>query len=301
MASGWSNESKGALWSVATAFAFSMSAILGKDLLGALGAASMLFFRFGIATTVLWVGLLLWRRHGGPDVFDVPRLKAFGVGILFGYMTITGFLALRYLDASVYIVIVYLYPVLVVVGSSVLGHRVVPLMWLALAVVMGGIVMTVPELFGGSGHMSVLGVVLTLAQAVLMAIYMIVTAKVLPGLDGVVNAAWTLLGASVAMLPLVAIGGLQMPHGSKRVGEVVAFALVTAVVSNVCFFRAMRFINPGVVAMIMTLEVALALLWSVLFLHESVAPLKLVGAGVVIVGVLLAQWANLQQARRVAA
>ena len=77
-----------------------MSAILGKDLLGALGAASMLFFRFGIATTVLWVGLLLWRRHGGPDVFDVPRLKAFGVGILFGYMTITGFLALRYLDAT---------------------------------------------------------------------------------------------------------------------------------------------------------------------------------------------------------
>ena len=95
MPSGWSNESKGAVWSVATAFAFSMSAILGKDLLGALGAASMLFFRFGIATTVLWAGLLLWRRHGGPDVLDVPRLKAFAVGILFGYMTITGFLALR--------------------------------------------------------------------------------------------------------------------------------------------------------------------------------------------------------------
>lgn len=286
------------MWSVATAFAFSMSAILGKDLLHALGAASMLFFRFGIATVVLWAGLAVWRRRGGPDVFDVPRLKAFLVGLMFGCMTITGFLALRYLDASVYIVVVYLYPVLVVVGSSVLGHRVVPLMWVALAVVMGGIVLTVPELFSGDGHVSGLGMALTLTQAVLMAAYMIVTSRVLPGLDGVVNAAWTLLGATAAMTPLVIIGGLHLPETPKRVSEVVAFALVTAVISNVCFFRAMKYINPGVVAMIMTLEVALAIVWSVLFLHEHVSALKLVGAAVVIAGVLLAQWVNLQQSRR---
>ena len=100
-----------------------------------------------------------------------------------------------------------------------------------------------------------------------------------------------------ALLPLVVIGGLHMPHGGKRVGEVVAFALVTAVVSNVCFFRALRHIAPGVVAMIMTMEVALAIFWSWLFLGESVEAIKMVGAAVVIAGVLIAQWVNLRGGR----
>jgi drug/metabolite transporter (DMT)-like permease len=42
-------------------------------------------------------------------------------------------------------------------------------------------------------------------------------------------------------------------------------------------------------AMIMTLEVALAIVWSAVFLGEEVSPLEAVGATVVILGVVLAQ------------
>ncbi|MEI8240703.1 MAG: DMT family transporter [Actinomycetota bacterium] len=291
------NPTSGVLWAVATAMAYSMSSVVGKDLLGVLAPSSLLFWRFGISTLVLWSALALWRRRGGPDPLDVPRLKAFGVGVMFGYMVITGFFALQHLDASVYIVIVYLYPVLVVVGSSLLGHRVTGGMWLALAVVMTGVVLTVPELFGGVGGVSGVGIALTLLQAVLMAVFMMVSSHLLPGLDGVVNSAWTMLGAFTSMVPLVLVNGLEVPHGTKRIGELLLFALVTGVVSTVCFFRAMRHIAPGVVAMIMTLEVALAILWSVLFLGEKVSAIKLVGAAVVMGGVLVAQWSNLRDAR----
>jgi drug/metabolite transporter (DMT)-like permease len=291
------NPTTGVLWAMATATAYSMSSVLGKDLLGVLAPSSLLFWRFGISVLVLWSALAIWRRRGGPDPLDVPRGKALAVGMMFGYMVITGFFALQHLDASVYIVIVYLYPVLVVVGSSLLGHRVTPGMWLALAVVMIGVVLTVPELFGGVGTVSGVGIALTLLQAVLMATFMMVSSHLLPGLDGVVNSGWTMLGALAAMVPLVLVNGLEAPHGPKRIGEVIVFALVTGVVSTVCFFRAMRHIAPGVVAMIMTLEVALAILWSVLFLGESVSAIKLVGAGVVMVGVLIAQWVNLRDAK----
>ena len=47
-----------------------------------------------------------------------------------------------------------------------------------------------------------------------------------------------------------------------------------------------------VVAMILTVEVALALTWSWLLLDEHFGPVKVLGAAVVIAGVLLAQWAN---------
>jgi bacterial/archaeal transporter family protein len=136
-----------------------------------------------------------------------------------------------------------------------------------------------------------------LLQAVLMATFMIVSSRILVGLDGVVQASWTMLGAVLAMVPLVIIGGLSAPHGAGRIGEVAAFAIVTGVISTVCFFRAMRHIVPGVVAMIMTAEVALAILWSALFLGEKVSGIKLAGAAVVMAGVLLAQWVNVREAR----
>lgn len=293
------NATVGVLWAGGTALSYSLSSVVGKDLLDSLGAASMLFWRFGIASVVLWSVLLVWRRRGGPDPFDVPRWRSLAIGMLFGVMVYLGFLSLEYLDVSVYIVLVYLYPVLVVVASSLLGHhRASGLTWLALAVVMVGVVLTVPDLFRGVGGISGVGVALVMVQAVLMATFMIVSGRVLPRrIDGVVSASWNVLGGAVAMAPLAFGGGLVVPRGASLVAEVLLFALVPTVIANVCFFRAMRHIAPGVVAMIMTGEVALAILWSVLFLGETVSGIEFVGAVVVMSGVLLAQWVNVREAR----
>jgi drug/metabolite transporter (DMT)-like permease len=79
------------------------------------------------------------------------------------------------------------------------------------------------------------------------------------------------------------------------------FALIPTVVSSVCFMRAMRYIAPGVVAMVLTLEVALVIIWSHVFLDERVKPVQLLGAVVVIAGVLAAQWVNSRGAKEAAA
>jgi drug/metabolite transporter (DMT)-like permease len=292
------NPTVGVLWAGATALSYSLSAIVGKDLLGPLGPSSLLFWRFGIAAVVLWSIVTAWHRRGGPDPLAVPRARALALGMLFGAMVFTGFVSLQHLDVSVYIVLVYLYPVLVVVGSSALGHhRASGLTWVALAVVMGGVVLTVPELFGGVGDISTFGVMLALLQAVLMATFMILSGRVLPQTtDGVVSAAWNVLGGAMVMTPVAFAQGFVVPHGARLVSEVLLFALVPTVVANVCFFRAMRHIVPGVVAMVMTAEIALAILWSVLFLDERVGVVELLGAVVVMLGVLLAQWVNVRDA-----
>ena len=88
-----------------------------------------------------------------------------------------------------------------------------------------------------------------------------------------------------------------MPRGEGLVVEVALFALIPTVLSSVCFFRALRHIAPGVVAMVLTLEVALVIVWSVLFLDEEVRPIKLLGAVVVVAGVLVAQWVDTRAAR----
>ena len=153
-----------------------------------------------------------------------------------------------------------------------------------------GVVLTVPELFTGVDSISVTGVAFALGQAVLFAAYMILNDRVVPpGLDGVVSAGWTTLGAATFFLPLVIVDGLTAPHGPRLVLEVGLFALIPTVAATTCFFRALRHLAPGVMAMIMTLEVALAIVWSAVFLGEEVSPLEAVGATVVILGVVLAQ------------
>lgn len=273
-------------------------------MLGHLGPASLLFWRFAIAASVLWAVVAIWYRRGGPDPLAIPRLTALGLGVMFGLLVLLGFLALERLDASVYIVLVYLYPVFVVVGSVLLGARPARGTWGALALVMIGVVLTVPELFGGGGveSISAVGVALTVAQAVIFAAYMIISSRVMPSsVDGVVTAAWITLGASLVIAPMALVGGLVVPRGRDLIVEVALFALIPTVLSSVCFFRALRHIAPGVVAMVLTLEVALVIVWSVLFLDEDLRPIKLLGAVVVVAGVLVAQWVDTRAARAHAA
>lgn len=283
-------SANGVGWALASALAFSLSSVVGKDLLGALGVASLLFWRFSVAATVLWVALLIWRRRQGPDPFAVPHRHLIGLGVLLGVVVLLGFEALERLDASVYIVLVYLYPAIVVASSAALGKHTPPSTWISLAVITVGVVLTVPEVFTGVGTISTTGVLLALGQAIAFAGYMMLSSRVVPAhLDGVVTAAWTNAGVVIFVTPFALIGGLTRPHGSHLLLEVGLFALIPTVAALVCFFRASRALPPAVVAMIMTLEVALAIAWSVIFLGEHLGLIELIGAAAVTVGVVIAQ------------
>jgi drug/metabolite transporter (DMT)-like permease len=293
------NPARGVIWAAATALSYSLSAIVGKDLLDNLGTDSLLFWRFGLASIVLWVGLAIRRPSEGVRTAGVSPLMSLVLGATFGVLVYVGFLSLERLDASVYIVIVYVYPVLVVVATSLLGHRTAPLTWAALALVMAGIVLTVPELFSGNSEIDVVGVLLAIGQAALFAGFIVINSRVIPEhANGVVTAAWTVLGAALVLAPMVVWRGLVVPDTGWLIVEVALFALVPTVISNICFFRALRFVAPGIVAMVLTLEVALAILWSVLFLGESLRAVQYAGAAVVVVAVLLAQWVGLRDARQ---
>lgn len=287
------HPARGAAWGVASALSFSLSSVVGKDLLGSLGAVSLLLWRFSLSSAVLWTALWVWRRRGGPDPRSVPWRPVLALGLLLGALVFIGFLALERLDASVYIVLVYLYPAFVVVGSAALGRPLQRITIVALAVISIGVVLTVPEVFTGVDGISVAGVLLALGQAVSFAVYLIVNERVVPaGSDGVVMAAWSNLGAAVFFVPLAAIDGVTVPERPLLVLEVVLFALIPTVAATTTFFRALRHLDPGVLAMIMTLEVALAIVWSAAFLGERITAVEAIGATVVILGVVLAQRAR---------
>lgn len=293
----------GALWAAATAVAYSSWAIVGKGLLDDLGLSSTLFWRFGLASVALWATLLVRRPAQGLRVPQVHPLVPLALGAVYGMLLYLGFMSVERVDVSVYVVVLYVYPVVVVVVSSLLGHRTAPLTWVALALVLVGVVLTVPELFGrngGVGAIDGVGVVLAVVQAVLYAGFLVVNGRVIPArADGTVTAAWTLLGAALVVAPFVVSEGLVVPDSRRVVVELALFALVPTVIANLCFYRALRRVSPSVVAMIMTLEIALVILWSVVFIGERPDGIQYVGAAVVVVAVVLAQRVALREASQV--
>jgi DME family drug/metabolite transporter len=267
-----------------------LSAVVGKDLLGALGVSSLLFWRFVLASAVLWAILAIWSRRGGPDPFAAPWLRLAGLGALFGVLVMIGFFALDRLDASIYIVLVYLYPAFVVVGSVALGHRLDRITLVALVLVTTGVVLTVPDVFTGAGRVSTVGVVLALVQAVLFAGYMMLNSHLVPAsVDSLVVAGWMTVGAALVTTPIALAGGVTSPRTTGLVAEVLLFTLIPTVAATTFLLRSLSRVVPRVVAMVMTLEVALAIVWAVLFLGEQVGWIEWVGALVVITGVVLAQ------------
>ena len=281
---------RGIAWAALSATAYSASAVLGKHLLEDLRPNDLLFWRFSIAIPVCWLVLAGRGWRGGPNPLGVPRRPLIAVGALFCYMSWIGFVALDHLDASLYIVLVYVYPAFVAAAAPLFGQRISGATWMAIGLAIVGISLTVPDVFQGAGRGDAFGVVLTLVQAVALATYTMVSSRVVTArADGLVTMGWSLVGSWLGMAVLAVAVGLRLPSNGRVVLELVGFAIVPTIVSGACFYQALRFLAPTRVAMIAILEPVLTIVWAVLLLGEELRAIQVVGGLLVLVGVVWAQ------------
>lgn len=284
---------RGLLWAVVSPVAYSASAILGKNLLTVLRPHDMLFWRFAIATPVLWLLVAGRAARGGPRAGSVSSAPNIGLGFLFGFMSLTGFIALRHMDASIYIVLIYFYVALVAAASPLFGHRVRPAVWLALAATVIGIVLTVPGALEGSAQGNWFGLGLTLLQAVLLTAYTLLGSRVVAvHSDGIVTMGWSLVGSWIGMALLAAFLGLRVPDDPVTVAQLLAFAIVPTIIGGSAFYQALRTVPPTMVAMIATIEPVLTVVWAMLLLDERLSPLQILGGSLVVAGLVWAQRAS---------
>lgn len=227
----------------------------------------------------------------------IGKSLVLALGAMFGVLVLVGFIALERIDASVYIVLVYLFPAFIMVGSAVLGERHGLGTWLALLVVMGrrgahrpGAVQLCRRRQCGQVHDG------DWPSRALRRIHdhrkpsraSLDRRGGQCGMDNARGDAGAGAGSAGERTQVAAATALGV--------RVVLFALVPTVAAITCFFRALRYLSPTAVAMVLTVEVALVILWSVFFLDERASAIKLIGAGVVMAGVLLAQWLSARTA-----
>jgi drug/metabolite transporter (DMT)-like permease len=276
-----------------SASAYSMFTVFGKTVLKELEAIDVLLWRFFIAVPAAWLFIVIRHQRGGPSPFSVAWKPRFAAGLVFGSVSWLAFAALDRMPGALYIVIMYTYPAMVAVGAYFLGRPTSKHVWMAIAITLVGIALTVPEVINGAGGATVVGLILTLGNALMYATYMILSERLVRGDqagDGLVASAWSLTG-SLAFAVVIAIVKWppDFPDTLNGIGSMFGLALISTVIASMGFFLGVRHLGPASAALVATTEPVLTLIWVVIIFGDSLKAIQLLGAALVIIGVVWSQ------------
>ncbi len=236
---------------------------------------------------------------------ELPYLLVFGICGL-AFVQWLYFLAIHRLAIGIALLIEYLAPLLVALWARFAYHEPVRRrIWLALAFALAGLALIV-NLFGGGTSLSTAGVLFALGGAFAYALYVLLAEHVVGGRDAVSLLAWGFLFASVfwAMLvpwwsfPVHAVTARTslLAHLSSWHLPVWALAAWMIALGTIAPFfllvSALRHLSATRVGIVAMLEPVAGALVAWAWLGEALGTLQLVGAGVVLAAIALAQTAR---------
>jgi drug/metabolite transporter (DMT)-like permease len=243
---------------------------------------AVLFLRFALAAPCM---ALLLRARGlpWPRGRTLAGLAAMG-GLGYVGQSFSFFTALTMASASLVALLLYLYPAIVTVLSTVvLGDRLTPRKVVALVVAMVGTALTIgPELSGRP-----LGIALGAAAAVIYSVYILVGSRLTPR-SGALPSSAVVMTAAAAVYAVVAV--VQRPaFPVTRLGwaAVVAIALVSTVVAITTFFAGMARLGAADASTLSTLEPVVTVALAAAVLHERISAVQLAGGALILGAVVL--------------
>jgi drug/metabolite transporter (DMT)-like permease len=282
----------GAVFCLLSAVAFGAMAIFGKLAYDeGVAVGDLLLVRFGVAALVM-LAVVRWRGGFG----GLPRrtaLAAFGMGAL-GYaaQSASYFAALDRIDASLLTLILYVYPVLVMVGAVVLGRE----RWsrrraAALALALAGILLVLTG--AATSRFDWLGAGLGLVAALVYTAYILVGDRVLAGIPPLALTALVCCGGATtyAAATLVRGGPTTLGHvGPAAWGWLLTLSLVSTVAAIIFFFAGLARVGPSVASILSVLEPVVTVGLAAAVFGESLTPGQLLGGVFVLGAVVVIQW-----------
>jgi drug/metabolite transporter (DMT)-like permease len=264
--------------------------VLVKDALADVSVFVYIAVRFALAATVM--AIFFWRSLRSLTLASVWAGAQIGFFMFAGYAFQTTGLKFTTPSKAAFITgsSVVIVPLLLALFSK---RRVNKWIWAgAIAALAGLYFLTVPpEGFGGLNR----GDPIVFGCAVAFALHMIVISRYVEhhsvGALAVIQVATTAVLAAFA-IPLLAVTGAERPHWHSSPTLIVA-VLVTALGSTAFGFSAQtwsqQYTSPTHTAILISLEPVFAAITSWIVAHEHLGGRILLGAGLILAGILLAE------------
>jgi drug/metabolite transporter (DMT)-like permease len=292
----------GPLLCLFSAACFGAMAIFGKlAYQSGVTPGALLLLRFTMAAALLGALLLLRPRlrvvpaasapRSGPTGMTGPLvLTGLGLGAVgFATQATLYFSALERIDASLVVLVLYTYPLLVTVAAALLGReRLTPGRAAALALASVG---TLLVLLGAGGmSFNAIGVALAFGSAVTYTGYILVADGVVHRLPPVVLAALVMTGASLTLAGrAVLTEGIDLGFDVQGWLWIGCITVVSTVLAMLAFFAGLQRTGPSTAAIVSTFEPVVTTALAALTLEEFLTPVQLAGALVVLSSAALVQ------------
>lgn len=287
------NHFKGRVLVAGATASLGSMAIFGK-LAYAAGAntVSILGFRFVLTAALLWVTVLAKRPtaltgHNQeeylPGKKDAIFLLLAGVG---GYGAVAGsyFLSLKYLPASLTSFLFFTYPVYLAIITSLWEREVVSRRHLlALMLSLTGVALVLGPRWR---DINLAGVGWAVGGALLHAVYVTVTNRVIRRIPPLTCTAYLSTGAALAYLTAgLATANLSLNLRPAAWGSIVAMGIINGLFALRALWSGIRLIGPNNAALITTMEPLVTSTLAVIVLGESWGLRQTIGALLILAGV----------------
>lgn len=249
--------------------------------------AHVSIWRLTIAAVTFWV-ISFFHRIKKDNRQPIPT-RFLILGLVFGVSGFSAVFALNYLPSSVYIIILYIYPSLVVLYSLVSGKSVPRLYWLGLPLTFLGLFLTVFD-FGSILSIDPLGFVITIVNALAMVVYLVLSERFFSGGGSKRRGTrWMLTGAMIFSLFWIPVVGLRFPDSGLDWLLLFSLGVFGTLVPLLAINIGLQLIGAARASVIITLQPVLTVLFSTLFLDETLTIQQWIGGVVVITAILLLQ------------
>ena len=279
-----------------SATAFATLAIFAKlGYAAGLGTEQTLAFRFLLAA----MGMIVIAMVIGQNPLRLRRnqlLTLFGLGaIVYTGQSLTYFIALRTLPASLVVLIAYIYPSLVVVAGWLFLRRSVSLWhWVALTASFAGVAMLVGGAPFQLSWALVWPLVLALASPTIYTGYILIGERVMSSVPAVAASAVIMSGAALAFCLLAALNHeLALPRSVNGWAVAIGIALIPTMVAISLFLAGLPRVGAARAALLSTLEPVVTVVLAVLVLGDRLSIVQVIGGVLVILAVILVQAAHL--------
>lgn len=224
------------------------------------------------------------RSPARPDHREWIGYALLGIVGLGGSMYFS-FEAIRLLGASLGTIIVFVYPLLIILVNSI-RERSLPFRQMLVGLLaFAGLILAlgIGELLKPSGNFT--GIIYGLAAAVCFTFYSLVSERLPRRISSIRAASYTVL--FMTLFYALLFGFRDYPHQSQVWVFAIMLGTVSGFIPFILQFHSLRLIGAGPVAIISCTGPVLTMLWAGMFLDERLELLQYVGAAGVLGAVLL--------------
>ena len=282
----------GVAFALLAAVGFSAKAILVKLAYhDHVDAVTLLALRMVFALP-FFIGVAIWakRQHAEPlDTHD--RLLVLGLGLIGYYLSsLLDFLGLQYISAGLERLILFLYPTMTVILTTLIYKRAIGRKTLAaLALCYAGIALVFLHDIGvKEGGSVVLGASLVFGSTLSYSVYLVGAGHAIARIGAMRFTAYAMVVASVACLLQFGVthppSALALPV--RVYGLSIAMAIFSTVLPVFLLSHAIRRIGSGNASLIGTIGPVSTIFMAYAILGESISLLQIAGSALVLIGVI---------------